>query len=160
MLEDYVFVKTIVPIELCQRIEEKLKSHVEIEKEEITKIKEYVEQFYVDYCQYLFRQNKNTPNILSLSEVSFDYLEEGMSLKKELIYKPSFEKNNRSDFQVLSFIGVFNEEYSGGEITLLDDKKISLCTGSILVFPSNFMFKYKMNAVKTAGLCSFNCFGY
>jgi hypothetical protein len=159
MLDDYIFVKTIVPIELCKKIEEKLKENVEIEKEEITKIKEYLEQLYIDYCQYLFRQNKNTPNILSLSEVSFDYLEEGAALKKELIYKPSFEKNNRSDFPILSFIGTFNENYSGGEFSL-NDKKILLTTGSILVFPSNFIFKYKMDKVKTGGVCLFNCFGY
>ena len=47
----------------------------------------------------------------------------------------------------LSLLGALNENYEGGEFIMFNDKTISLKSGQILIFPSNFMFPHKVEPV-------------
>jgi len=47
----------------------------------------------------------------------------------------------------LSIVGCLNDNYSGGEFIMFDNKEYKIKTGQILIFPSSFMFPHKVNPV-------------
>ena len=49
---------------------------------------------------------------------------------------------------VLSVLGLLNENYTGGELVMWDDTVIPLKAGSVVIFPSNFMYPHKVNPIK------------
>lgn len=50
---------------------------------------------------------------------------------------------------VLTVLGVLNDDYEGGEFLMFGDEQIDLPAGSIVVFPSNFMFPHEVKPVKS-----------
>lgn len=50
---------------------------------------------------------------------------------------------------VLSVLGVLNDDYEGGEFIMFDGYEIHLPAGSVVVFPSNFMFPHEVKPVKS-----------
>jgi predicted 2-oxoglutarate/Fe(II)-dependent dioxygenase YbiX len=59
-------------------------------------------------------------------------------------------EGERKGVPVLSIVGTLNDNYEGGEFVMLD-RVIEIPAGSVLVFPSNFMFPHKVNSV-TSGV--------
>jgi hypothetical protein len=49
----------------------------------------------------------------------------------------------------ISVLGLLNDEYEGGEFIICGNHKIELPTGSVVVFPSNFMFPHEVKPVKS-----------
>ena len=47
----------------------------------------------------------------------------------------------------LSCVGLLNDDYEGGEFFILDDLKIDLNKGDLLIFPSNFMYPHRVEPV-------------
>ena len=56
----------------------------------------------------------------------------------------------RKGVPILSFVGLLNDNYKGGEF-ICREKEIKLKRGDILLFPSNFMFPHGVKEV-TKGL--------
>lgn len=50
---------------------------------------------------------------------------------------------------ILTILGSLNDDYEGGELMMFGDHKIELPTGSVVVFPSNFMFPHEVRPVKS-----------
>lgn len=48
---------------------------------------------------------------------------------------------------VLSLIAILNDDYEGGEFVFWEDYTLKLRTGDILMFPSNFLYKHRVNTV-------------
>lgn len=57
---------------------------------------------------------------------------------------------DRKGIPVLSVVGSLNNDYSGGDFIMWGNQKINIPAGSIIVFPSNFMFPHCVTKV-TAG---------
>lgn len=55
----------------------------------------------------------------------------------------------------LTVLGALNSEYEGGEFVMFGDKQIELDAGSIIVFPSNFMFPHEVLPVTKGTRYSF-----
>ena len=53
----------------------------------------------------------------------------------------------RKGVPVLSIIGVLNDDYEGGELIMLEDKKIDTKAGDLLIFPSNFLYPHQITPV-------------
>lgn len=53
----------------------------------------------------------------------------------------------RKGIPTLSIVGVLNENYTGGEFIMFEDKEIKLKTGDLLIFPSTFMCPHKVEPV-------------
>ena len=53
----------------------------------------------------------------------------------------------RRGIPVLSIVGALNEDYEGGEFIMWETEKIELPQGSIMIFPSNFMYPHKVMPV-------------
>ena len=48
---------------------------------------------------------------------------------------------------ILSVIGVLNDDYEGGKLIMLEDKKIDTKKGDLLIFPSNFLYPHQISPV-------------
>lgn len=55
----------------------------------------------------------------------------------------------RRGIPVLTVLGVLNDDYEGGEFLLFEDKEIKMPAGSVIVFPSNFMYPHEVKPVKS-----------
>lgn len=67
--------------------------------------------------------------------------------KKGDYYKPHIDAGTK-DHRVLSCIIALNEDYLGGEIDMWDGSSITkLKTGSVMLFPSNFMFPHGIRPI-------------
>lgn len=54
----------------------------------------------------------------------------------------------RRGVPILTILGALNDDYEGGELMMFGDKQINFPTGSVIVFPSNFMFPHEVKPVK------------
>lgn len=156
MLDDYVAVSNIIPDTYCEKFCLNFKETGNIPEDFTQYIKGHIEESYIGYCQRLFRAKKTTPDILNLSEAVFSHKTKDESIDNDLTYFPQKEQNI---VPVLSFIGVFNDDYSGSVVTILE-KRIRLNAGDILIFPSSFVFKPEIESVTEGTIYYFTGFGY
>jgi len=56
---------------------------------------------------------------------------------------------------ILTVLGALNNEYEGGEFFMFGDKQIDLQAGSVIVFPSNFMYPHEVKKIKSGVRYSF-----
>lgn len=60
----------------------------------------------------------------------------------------------RKGIPILTVLGSLNNDYEGGDLIILDEK-YSLPAGSIMVFPSNFMYPHKIENITKGTRYSF-----
>lgn len=48
---------------------------------------------------------------------------------------------------ILTLIGLFNDDFNGGELVLFDDEIVPLEKGDIVVFPSSFLFPHTVQKI-------------
>ena len=53
----------------------------------------------------------------------------------------------RKGIPIPSIIGILNDNYEGGELIMLEDKKIDTKQGDLLIFPSNFLYPHEITPV-------------
>lgn len=53
----------------------------------------------------------------------------------------------RKGIPTLSIVGLLNDNYKGGEFVMFDDHIVDLPQGSVMIFPSTFMYIHKVNPV-------------
>jgi len=56
---------------------------------------------------------------------------------------------------ILSIVGVLNEDYEGGNFVMCTDEVITLKTGDLMIFPSNFLYPHKVETVTKGTRYSF-----
>ena len=56
---------------------------------------------------------------------------------------------------ILTIVGLLNEDFEGGDFLLWEKEKIQLKQGSILIFPSNFMFPHEVTQILKGSRYSF-----
>lgn len=66
---------------------------------------------------------------------------------------------NWEGIPILSMVGVFNDNYKGGDF-ILRDKKIELKTGDILIFPSLFIYTHEVTVITEGVRHSFVSWAY
>lgn len=69
-----------------------------------------------------------------------------MALHKDHIH--SLFDGKRKGIPILSILIALNDDYEGGDFVMLDDYRIKLRQGDVLIFPSNFLFPHKVEPVK------------
>lgn len=55
----------------------------------------------------------------------------------------------RRGIPVATVLGVLNDDYEGGEFFMFGDKEVKVPAGSVIVFPSNFMYPHEVKPVKS-----------
>lgn len=56
---------------------------------------------------------------------------------------------------ILSIVGVLNDDYEGGEFLMWESQEIHLKTGSLLIFPSNFLYPHRIKPITKGTRFSF-----
>lgn len=85
---------------------------------------------------------------VGFSEVRFNKYDPETKMKLHCDHIHSLFDGNRKGIPVLSVLGVLNDEYEGGEFIMFGDHEVKLPAGSVVVFPSNFMFPHEVKPVK------------
>ena len=71
----------------------------------------------------------------------------GTPMKEHCDHIHTVFDGKRRGIPVLSIVGALNEDYEGGEFIMWETEKIELPQGSIMIFPSNFMYPHKVTPV-------------
>ena len=67
---------------------------------------------------------------------------------------------NMKGIPTMSFVGVLNDDYEGGEFVMWRDKVIELKAGSVMIFPSIFLFPHRVDPIKKGTRHSFVSWAY
>jgi len=71
----------------------------------------------------------------------------GTKMKEHCDHIHTVFDGKRKGIPVLSIVGALNEDYKGGDFIMWETEKIELPQGSIMIFPSNFMYPHKVTPV-------------
>jgi hypothetical protein len=89
------------------------------------------------------------------SSIRFNRYVENMSMKNHCDHIQGIFDGSRKGIPILSIVGLLNDDYEGGNFYMWNDHKINLKKGSILIFPSNFMFPHRVDEIKKGSRYSF-----
>jgi len=81
------------------------------------------------------------------SHVRFNKYAENKKMALHADHIHSMFDGNRKGIPALSLLGCLNDDYEGGELIFWDDTEIKLKGGSLLIFPSNFMYPHEVKPV-------------
>ena len=172
-VDDYIMIQNLMPIELCKSLirenslpEKKWSKHswsnydqhVSPQKDELDIIHATGEQFKMiekyllealQKYQAKYSQEEGqirTPWIAHISAVRFNRYKVGTQMQAHFDHIHSLFDGKYKGIPILSFIGVLNDNYQGGEV-LCRKKEIKLKRGDILLFPSNFMYPHRVKEI-------------
>ena len=164
-IEDYVYVKKHIPVELCESLidecnKKEWKKHLWYNKytdeeesnatkeldimlctqEQQNKLAPYIEKALKEY------QVKNSwPGLMDFlnkfSWIRFNKYEVGNTMRMHYDNIHSIFDGETKGIPILSIVGNLNEDYGGAEF-MLRDKEIKLKTGDILLFPSGIVYPH------------------
>lgn len=80
--------------------------------------------------------------------VRFNKYDKNTQMKLHCDHIHSMFDGNIKGIPTLSVLGALNDNYEGGEFIMWEDTEIKIPAGSVLVFPSNFMYPHKVEPVK------------
>jgi predicted 2-oxoglutarate/Fe(II)-dependent dioxygenase YbiX len=104
--------------------------------------------------QYLQDLNLGTGIISQYSQVRINRYLTGTKMAKHHDNIISlFESQSGSP--ILTYIGVLNNEYEGGEFLMFDNLQIKLNSGDLMIFPSAFMYTHEVLPVTSGERWSF-----
>lgn len=89
------------------------------------------------------------------SELRFNKYDETTKMKLHCDHIHSMFDGQRKGIPVLSILGCLNDNYKGGELIMFDDQEIELKGGSLLIFPSNFLYPHEVKPVKKGSRYSY-----
>jgi len=89
------------------------------------------------------------------TSVRFNRYKKNTTMEEHCDHIQSMFDGERKGIPTLSIIGCLNENYEGGELIFFQDKIIKMEMGSLLIFPSKFLFPHKINLIKKGTRYSF-----
>ena len=89
------------------------------------------------------------------SQVRFNKYDETTKMKLHCDHIHSLFDGQRKGVPVLTVLGALNNDYEGGEFMMFGDQKVDMPAGSVIVFPSNFMYPHEVKPVKSGTRYSF-----
>lgn len=81
------------------------------------------------------------------SDVRFNKYDVDTQMKIHCDHIHSMFDGQRKGVPVLTILGALNNDYEGGDFIMWQDTKIEMPTGSVLIFPSNFLYPHRVDAV-------------
>lgn len=78
------------------------------------------------------------------TQVRFNRYDKNTQMRLHCDHIHSIFDGARKGVPTLTVLGGLNENYSGGELILWEQEKIELKAGSIMVFPSNFLYPHRV----------------
>ena len=172
-VNDYIMVQNLMPVELCKSLirenslpEKKWSKHswssydqdASPQKDELDIIYATREQFKmiekyllgaIEKYQQKYSQEggqAGTSWIGHISAVRFNRYKVGTYMKTHYDHIHTVFDGKYKGIPILSFIGLLNDNYQGGEL-LCRKKEIKLTRGDLVLFPSNFMYPHRIKEI-------------
>lgn len=89
------------------------------------------------------------------SSTRFNRYDENTNMKLHCDHIHTIFDGQLKGVPILTVLGTLNNNYTGGEFLLFEDYEVKLDTGSVIVFPSNFLYPHQVNSVKSGVRYSF-----
>lgn len=104
---------------------------------------------------HYMRNKFATFNISGFSPISLNRYTKGSSCLRHVDHIHSLFDGQKKGIPTLSVVGVLNDDYEGGEFIFWDDYQVPLKEGSIIIFPSNFLYSHRVNTITKGTRFSF-----
>lgn len=116
--------------------------------------KEFInKQVWFALEQYIVKDFASFANWFSgwngYTNIRFNKYDPTTQMKLHCDHIQSMFDGERKGIPTLTVLGVLNDDYDGGEFFMFDDKEIKMPAGSVIVFPSNFMYPHEVKPVKS-----------
>jgi len=113
---------------------------VELQKKIWSAIEQYVVKDHAHMSEWYSGWNGYT-------QVRYNRYNTDTQMKLHCDHIHSMFDGNRKGIPTLSILGSLNDDYEGGELVFWEQEAIELKAGSIMLFPSNFMYPHKVMPV-------------
>lgn len=115
--------------------------------------KEIQDIFWYAIHQYISKDNQIMNGWFDswngYTELRFNKYDVGTSMDVHCDHIHSMFDGHRKGVPILTVLASLNDEYEGGEFVMWGDEVIDFPAGSILVFPSNFLYPHHVTPVKS-----------
>ena len=112
-------------------------------------------------CCEKYRAKHDIPNwITSLTNIRFNRYKKGTNMANHVDHIRSIFDGNNKGIPVISVVGLLNDNFIGGEFIFNDEHTIKLKQGDILLFPSNFIYKHRVDNIEEGVRYSFVSWGF
>ena len=85
--------------------------------------------------------------INGISPPRFNRYKENTDMTDHIDHITRLFDGKKRGIPIVSIVTVFNNDYEGGDFIFNDTHNVKLSAGDILIFPSIFMFKHRVNTV-------------
>lgn len=102
-------------------------------------VEKYIEIYKTTYIGQL--------NIAGYSPIKLNRYSTNLSLEKHFDHIHSLFDGQRKGIPMLSIVGLLNDDFEGGEFILWDDYSVPMKEGTIIIFPSNFLFPHRISKI-------------
>lgn len=89
------------------------------------------------------------------SDIRFNKYDVNTQMRPHCDHIHDLFDGERKGIPILSIVGSLNDDYTGGNFIMWGDQKIEIPAGSLLVFPSNFMFPHCVTPITSGTRYSF-----
>ena len=185
-VNDYIYKANVVPKQICKDLIKQINKkewqkhnwydnennsfHSEKKKElDVQPINQEMQNIMTPYIVKSYTEYNNKFSNLKdsrldnlatkFSPVRFNKYKKGTLMRKHYDHIHSLFDGNHKGIPVISFIGILNEDYSGGEL-IINGKKMDCKTGDIIIFPSCFLYPHEVKEVKKGTRYSFVSWGF
>jgi hypothetical protein len=115
---------------------------------EIPQHKEIIDIFWSVILKYITELHANHYSGWNgFSAPRFNRYTEGQIMPMHCDHIHSMFDGERKGIPVLSVLACLDDKYTGGELIMFEDTVIELPKGSVLVFPSNFLYPHQVKPV-------------
>lgn len=173
-VDDYIFVENYIPEKLCTSLIEEVntkewekhtwydyeenqsssKSDKELDvlnctEDQLNRVRPYLEEALKDYQAKYSVEGENTSAswVSRCSSIRFNKYPVGTMMRIHYDHIHSLFDGENKGIPILSIVGQLNEDYEGAEF-YCRGREISLKTGDLLLFPSNFMYPHEVKETK------------
>jgi len=186
-VDDYIMVENLMPVELCKSLirenslpEKKWSKHswaaydqrgpqnakdeldiIYATREQSKIIETYLLEALQKYQAKYSQEEGRTGSlwIRHISTLRFNRYKVGTQMQTHYDHIHTLFDGKYKGIPILSFIGLLNDNYQGGEL-LCRKKEIKLKRGDILLFPSNFIYPHRVKEITKGIRYSFVGWGF
>jgi len=97
--------------------------------------------------QYTLTYAPNVASTSGFTPVKLNRYSTGTHLEKHVDHIHSIFDGQKKGIPTFSIVGLLNEDFEGGEFVFWDDYVVPLKTGTVIIFPSNFLYPHKVNKI-------------
>ncbi len=82
-----------------------------------------------------------------MTSIRFNKYDQNTTMMPHCDHIHSLFDGTRKGVPILSIVGLLNNSYEGGDFLMWDNEKIDLEPGSVMIFPSNFLYPHQVSPI-------------